>query len=60
MAFCGKINCNSYYGWWGVNNAGVGEIRMYEDFVQFSYVASLMVIKPACMIAFCPTFVTSL
>ena len=33
-----------------VNNAGVAQIRLFEVFTQFSDIASIMVIKPACMI----------
>ena len=33
-----------------VNNAGVVQICLFEVFTQFSDIASVMVIKPACMI----------
>ena len=50
---CGKKNCNlcTVDGVFGtvdhlVNNAGILQLRLFEDFSQLSDIASVMVIRP--------------
>ena len=69
IAFCEKINknCNScvmvgvVFGTVDhlVNNAGVLQARLFEEFTQFSDIASVMVIKPACVIESLSYFLNS-
>ena len=64
IAFCEKINKNCNHVVFGtvdhlVNNAGVLQARLFEEFTQFSDIASVMVIKPACVIESLSYFLNS-